>query len=157
MTVQTRHALRSILLRTPLVALAFAGVVLSPAHLRASGALYTITDLGALNCCDSLVHASSALAVNIHGDVVGMTSSLTDPRIAIPFIYRNGTMTAITDNYGWATGINDAGQVTGFVLLPGQPNIHAFLYQDGVLTDLGGLPGFSNQPYAIGWAINNAE
>ena len=33
--------------------------------------------------------------------------------------------------YGWATSINDSGEVTGFVLLPGQPNVHAFRYEPG--------------------------
>src|SRR5205085_669856 len=74
----------------------------------------------------------------------------------IPSAYQNGTMTAITDNYGWATSINDAGEVTGFVLLPGQPNVHAFRYRNGVFTDVGALPGFSNEPFSIGWAINNS-
>ena len=129
---------------------------LKPVTLRASGALYTVTDLGALNCCYDWIYASAAIAINAHGDVAGFTSSPTDPSRTIPFVYQNGTMTAISDNYGWATSINDAGEVTGFVLLPGQPNVHAFRYRNGVFTDVGALPGFSNEPYSIGWAINNS-
>ena len=130
--------------------------VFKPVTLNASGALYTLTDLGALNCCYSWINASSALAINAHGDVAGFTSSPTDPSRTIPFVYQNGTMTPISDNYGWATGINDDGEVTGFVLLPGQPNVHAFRYRHGVFTDVGSLPGFSNEPFSIGWAINNS-
>src|SRR5262249_13588654 len=87
--------------------------------LRASGALYTVIDLGALNCCYDWINASAALAINGHGDVAGLTSSPTDPSRTIPFVYQNGTMTAISDSYGWATSINDAGEVTGFVFTPG--------------------------------------
>ena len=66
------------------------------------------------------------------------------------------TMTPIGDNYGWATSINDAGEVTGFFLLPGRTSVHAFRYLNGVFTDVGALPGFSNEPSSIGWAINNS-
>jgi probable HAF family extracellular repeat protein len=152
----------SICTRRALVACAAAFVLtvatpaFKPVTLRASGALYTVTDLGALNCCYDWVYASAALAINAHGDVAGFTSSPTDPSRTIPFVYQNGTMTAISDNYGWATSINDSGEVTGFVLLPGQPNVHAFRYLNGAFTDVGALPGFSNEPFSIGWAINNS-
>jgi len=36
-----------------------------PVTLGASGALYTMTDLGALNCCYEWVYAIAALAVNV--------------------------------------------------------------------------------------------
>ena len=123
--------------------------------LVAQEAQYIVTDLGAAACCYEWIRGSSALALNAHGDVAGITSSPTDPMRQVPFVYRNGTMTVITDNYGWATAINDAGQVTGFVQLPGRPNVTAFIYQDGLFTDLGALPGYMNEPYSIGWSINN--
>src|SRR5262245_4868370 len=117
---------------------------IQPSTLQASGALYRVTDLGALNCCYDAIYASAALAVNAHGDVAGFTASPTDASRTIPFVYQNGTMTAISDNYGWATSINDVGDVTGFVLLPGQPDAHAFRYRKGVFTDAGTLSGFSS-------------
>jgi probable HAF family extracellular repeat protein len=124
--------------------------------LRANDVLYAVTDLGALNCCSEWYAASAALAVNAHGDVAGVTSSPTDPQRQVPFVYRNGTMTMLSDTYGWAAGINDAGQVTGVFTPPGLPATqHAFVYQDGVFTDIGTLPGYSNQPYALPYAINN--
>jgi len=125
-----------------LVALATPGI--QPSTLQASAALYRVTDLGALNCCYDATYASAALALNAHGDVAGFTASPTDASRTIPFVYQNGTMTAISDNYGWATSINDAGEVTGFVLLPGQADVHAFRYRKGVFTDAGTLPGFSS-------------
>ncbi len=129
--------------------------VFKPVTLRASGALYTVTDLGALNCCTDWIYASAATAINAHGDIVGITSSPTDPLRTIPFVYQNGTMTAISDNYGWATSINDAGEVTGFFLVPGTTTFHAFRYLSGVFTDVGALPGFGNEG-SMGWAINNS-
>jgi probable HAF family extracellular repeat protein len=127
----------------------------TPVTLRASGALYTVTDLGALNCCTSWIYASSAAAINAHGDVAGVTSSPTDPLRAIPFVYQNGTMTAIGDYDGWPTSINDAGEVTGAFFVPGANTVHAFRYLNGVFTDVGALPGFANEG-SIGWAINNS-
>jgi len=127
-----------------------------PGTLKANDVLYTVTDLGALGCCYQWSQASAALALNAHGDIVGVTSSPTDPQRMIPFIYQNGIMTAISADLGWAAGINDVGQVTGVVFAPGLPGSHAFVYQNGVFTDIGTLPGYSNQPYAVPYAINNS-
>ena len=129
---------------------------LKAVRLVADQAQYTVTDLGAAGCCYDWIRGSAALGINANGDVAGFTSSPTDPLIVVPFVYRNATMTVISDNYGWATSINDAGQVTGFVQLPGRPNVTAFIYQDGAFTDLGTLPGDANSPYSIGWSINNS-
>src|SRR5262245_29552991 len=60
-----------------------------PVTLRATGALYTVTDLGALNCCCTWVYTSSATAINARGDVAGFSSSPTDPSGTIPFVLRN--------------------------------------------------------------------
>jgi probable HAF family extracellular repeat protein len=155
-------SLDSIRTRRALVACAAAFVLTAappafkPVTLKASGALYTVTDVGALNCCYDWVYASAALAINAHGDVAGFTSSPTDPSRTIPFVYHDGAMTAISDNPGWAAGINDAGQVTGTVVPPGLLGGHAFVYQNGVFTDIGTLPGDSNLPYAVPYAINNS-
>jgi probable HAF family extracellular repeat protein len=54
-------------------------------------------------------------------------------------------MTAITDNFGWPTSINDAGEVTGFFLVPGTTTVHAFRYLNGAFTDVGTFPGFGNE------------
>jgi probable HAF family extracellular repeat protein len=127
-----------------------------PGTVTANGVLYTVKDLGALNCCYDWSAASAALAVNAHGDVAGVTSSPTDPQRRVPFVYQNGTMTLLSDSYGWAAGINDAGQVAGVFIPPGSLGGHAFVYQNGVFTDIGTLPGYSNQPYAVPYAINNS-
>ena len=53
------------------------------------------------------------------------------------------------------TGLNDAGQVIGQAWLPdvpqiSQPRVHAFLWQNGKMKDLGTLPGsYFSSPFAI--------
>lgn len=52
-----------------------------------------------------------------------------------------------------AEGINGRGQVVGFSNLPGDSITHAFLWENGVMTDLGTLPGGDINSLAFG--INN--
>lgn len=155
----TGYSARTLRLATGAATLAVLTFVLPsfrPGTVKANDVLYTVKDLGALNCCYGWYAASAALAVNAHGDVAGVTSSPTDPQRQVPFVYQNGTMTLINDTVGWASGINDAGQVTGVATPPGLLGGHAFVYQNGVFTDIGTLPGYSNQPYAVPYAINNS-
>jgi probable HAF family extracellular repeat protein len=156
MPVCSSRTLRFVTGAAALVVFTFVVPLVRPGTLKANDVLYTVKDLGALNCCYFWSAGSAALAVNAHGDVAGVTSSPTDPQRQVPFVYRNGTMTMISDTYGWASGINDAGQVTGVYTPPGLIAGHAFVYQDGVFRDIGTLPGYSNQPYALPYAINNS-
>lgn len=156
MSACSSRTLRFVAGAVALVVLPFALPLFRPTTLKANDVLYTVTDLGALNCCSGWYEASAALAVNAHGDVAGVTSSPTDPLRRVPFVYHDGIMTAIGDNPGWASGINDAGQVAGVVVPPGVVGGHAFVYQNGVFTDIGTLEGYSNQPYAVPYAINNS-
>jgi len=155
MTLDFIRARRALVVCTAVFFATVAIPAFKPVTLRASGALYTVTDLGALNCCTSWIFASGAMAINAHGDVAGNTSSPTDALRQVPFVYQNGTMTAITDIDGWATSINDAGEVTGAFFPPGTNTVHAFRYLNGVFTDVGALPGFGGGG-SIGWAINNS-
>jgi probable HAF family extracellular repeat protein len=155
MTLGSIRTCRALVVCAAVAVVTVATPAFKPVTLRASSALYTVTDLGALNCCTYWIYASAATAINAHGDVAGMTSSPTDPLRTIPFVYHNGTMTAISNNEGWATSINDAGEVTGFFFVPSTTTVHAFRYLNGVFTDVGALPGFGNEG-SIGWAINNS-
>jgi hypothetical protein len=95
----------------------------------ANTALYRLTDLGSLGCCNWSIWESSALGLNNAGDVVGTTTSTTDASVTVPFIDRGGKMTAITDWSGEANGINDAGQATGGATLPGEVMPHMSVYR----------------------------
>lgn len=122
---------------------------------RASTVMYSMHDLGSLGCCVfDQVWESDALGINSSGAVVGRTTSPDGTRI-IPFIHEDGTMAALSADWGDATSINDAGQVTGTVHPAGTAGM-AFLSGGGVLTLLGALPGYSNMPYSVGHAINSA-
>ena len=147
---------RSVLTHALTITAAVAALGGTSTPVKATTALYTLTDLGSLGCCNWWIWESSALAVNNSGVVVGTTTSPTDPSVTVPFIYRDGTMTAITDWSGEARGINDAGQAIGGATPPGEMMPHLFVYQNGAFDDLGALPGYSNQPYAVGYAINSA-
>ena len=50
-------------------------------------------------------------------------------------------------SFGLAFGINDKGQVDGFANLPGDKAQHAFVYANGVMTDLGTLGGPNSASY----------
>jgi len=72
----------------------------------------------------------------------------TRPKLGAYSIIDLGTLGGTTST---ACGINDRGQVTGrSAIATGQ--LHAFLWQNAVMTDLGTLPG---RPFSNGRAINN--
>jgi probable HAF family extracellular repeat protein len=96
MPARLRGLFNSILIRAALVACTLAILGVRSGPVKANTALYTVSDLGALGCCRDWIWASTALALNNAGDVVGTATSPTDPSRALPFIYRDGTMTAIT-------------------------------------------------------------
>jgi probable HAF family extracellular repeat protein len=148
------NLLRSVFFQLSAAAIAMALLVGSSAPVRATTTLYTVTDLGSLGCCWYWIWESTASGINNAGDVVGSTTSPTDPTHTVPFIYRNGTMTAMTTAAGFAHAINEAGDATGMIYTPDWL-AHAFLYRDGLLTDIGTLPGEATSPQSVGYAINN--
>jgi probable HAF family extracellular repeat protein len=63
-----------------------------------------------------------------------------------------GVLPGGSDTNSWASGINDAGQVVGYSYAAAGGN--AFLWQNGIMTNLGELPGGGDDSFALG--INNA-
>jgi len=107
-----------------------------------------------------------ATAINDSGQVVGGSGDcFTGSTLSLhALLWQNGTATNLGSFggtlYNIALGINDKGQVTGGSDLPGDTNFfngpvstsHAFLWQNGVMTDLGTLPGDAQ---SFGLGINN--
>lgn len=92
----------------------------------------------------SLLPGSEGLAINNGGSIVGRVGSDA-------FVYAGGAFSifSVPPAYGtWATAINDAGQVAGFGAA-GFSETYAFLYQSGVVTQLGSFGGTISVANAI--------
>ena len=117
-----------------------------------------LTDLGVLPD-DS---QSAAAAINNFGIIVGSssrTNTATFQETHRAFIHANGSMTAIPvpSVNAQASDINDSGVVVGTMQASGGlSSNHAWVYQDGVVTNLNSLvvPG-SGLHIAFAYAINN--
>ena len=118
-----------------------------------------MTDLGVLPGDDE----SWAWAINNFGQIVG-SSGHTDPRTyevtSRAFLYDAGVMTAlpVPNRESYAGGINDSGVVVGTMRAAGDfSSYHAYIYADGVVTNLNTLiPSDSGLHLASATGINNA-
>jgi probable HAF family extracellular repeat protein len=115
----------------------------------------TVTDLG-VPAGDDL---SRARGINEDGAVVGEWRVLIDGQQRFKaFVYEGGQMKdlngLIPADSGWdltgAQAINETGQIVGSGTINGET--HAFLYEDGVPTDLGAILG---DPYSAAWGVND--
>jgi probable HAF family extracellular repeat protein len=123
-----------------------------------------MTDLGTLGGTDS-----TAAAINERGEIVGSSNTGTGEMHA--FVWWRGRMTdlgTLGACQSYASGINGRGQVIGvcrgfaattaafttlgrqtILVPPSQEAVHAFVWDRGVMTDLGTLGGKETVPYAI--------
>lgn len=108
-----------------------------------------LTDLGTLQPGFD----TFAAGLNNLGEVVGygeMSNAYGDYRA---FHWKDGVMTMLPTfggDVGTAHAINDAGQIVGGASAPGG-QLHAYVYQQGAMTDLGTLPGGD---YSEAYAVN---
>ena len=119
----------------------------------------TTTDLGVLPGEED----SGASAINSVGQIVG-SSGRTDPDTyevrSRAFLYENGAMTPlpVPSTEAYASDINDDGVVVGTMRAAGGAGkYHAYVYKDGVVTNLNSLiPAGSGLHLAYAYGINNA-
>jgi probable HAF family extracellular repeat protein len=118
----------------------------------------TMVDLGSLGGTEGC-----ATSLNNRGQVIGY-SNLAGDMTHHPFLWERGRgirdLGTLGGPSGVAFGINEPGEVTGGADVPSPPGCtfpncfsHGFLWRNGVMTDIGTLPGFDN----IGPASINAK
>lgn len=122
-----------------------------------------ITDLGTLGGSDS-----QAQYINAQGQIAGQsfTNSTPNPPVTAPacqtggiptehpFFWQNGMIDlgSLGGTCGYANWLNNRAQVIGTMTLAGDATNHAFLWEQGVLTDLGTLGGNNSEA----WFANDA-
>ncbi len=72
---------------------------------------------------------------------------------SLPSVYAVTDLGTLGGTYSYATAINSSGQIAGFSYMPGNDVTHAFLWQNGVMSDLGTLPGGM---HSFAYGINDA-
>jgi len=121
------------------------GVLATPA--AAGPGRHQIVDLGTLGGAYSF-----ASAVNDRGDVTGQSADANGSLKA--FRWHGGRMTDLgvldpSVPYAFGADINNRGWVVGTSDVAGGTATHAFLWRDGVLTDLGTLGGATSSASAV--------
>src|SRR6266700_4225736 len=123
----------------PAMATPVAATVSADSHLR-------IVDLGTLGGPQD---ASTANAVNNHGEVVGW-SAVNDPFVVHAFLWRHGKMTDLAPLWA-ANDINDHGEIAGEYYAPPTGATHAVIYdlRSRTLTDLGTGASWFSEALAV--------
>jgi probable HAF family extracellular repeat protein len=99
----------------------------------------TLTDLGV----PAGSFASGVQGMNNHGTLAGDTNER-------PAVYKDGSWTVLPV-FGALNDVNEADVAVGAMLTGGGGGVHAFIYKDGLITDIGAPP----QASTVAWAINN--
>lgn len=103
---------------------------------------------GSVTSLGTLLPGSEGLGINNRGDIVGRYGDSA-------FVYAGGIATTIdTGTRSWATGINDAGQVTGTAAAYVAGVQSGFIYAGGTTTFF--APEFPSRGDNVANAINNA-
>jgi len=114
-----------------------------------------ITDLGSMTADPNDI--SVGFAINNGGHTVGAWMLNAEPNVPHAYVrWQSGAVTSL-GTFGGSTSfawdINDSNQIVGTARDISEQN-RAFLWQDGVMTDLGVLPGYEDSTQAL--AINES-
>ena len=105
---------------------------------------------------DASYSGSTATGINDSGQVVGYAFVLAYNGVWSPFLYSGGAMTDLGRlpgfSQGVATAINNSGQVVGYLVPSKHVGAHAFVYANGIMTDLNSL-----LPADSGWVLIEAN
>ena len=102
-----------------------------------------------------------AIYLNNRGQVVGYSNIAGDPGCPDncqfhPFLWGRGAgmkdLGTLGGTFGFANWISDAGEIAGSATNQGNQALHAFLWKNGIMTDLGTLPG---DPCSVSQAVNS--
>jgi probable HAF family extracellular repeat protein len=103
-----------------------------------------------------LGRVSTARAINESGVIVGSADFVGDfLDYETATVWDHGVITnlgVLGGNQSYARDINDHGTIVGTTTIPSGFGVHAFIYQDGVMTDLNDLI-----PPDSGWILANAH
>src|SRR5215472_16613127 len=72
-----------------------------------------------------------------------------------PVRYTLTDLGTLGGTFSQAFGVNNKGWVVGYSTTAGDVGLHAFLWRDGVMPDLGTLGGSDSLPYSLALSINN--
>ena len=92
-------------------------------------------------------YGSDASGMSNNGYVVGNAQD------GQAMVWHNGDWTVLAQ-YGSFSDVSESGTVVGGLRLPGHFDYTAVMYKDGVITDLGTIPGGSG--YSFAWAVTNS-
>src|SRR5665213_3382672 len=123
---------------------AVTGYAYTPDHAHAfvqeAGALHDLGTVDGVSSYGAAINGSDQVAgYGYTGD-----GSINTPSSLLAFIYSGGVMKNLGTLGGQgakAAGINAAGQVVGWSDITGNTAEHAFVYANGLMTDIGVLPG----------------
>jgi probable HAF family extracellular repeat protein len=134
--------------------------MLASVPLQAGQSPYVITDVGTFGGSQS-----AANGINNLGQIVGSANLYGSPLTNHAFLYQGGVMTDLGTlgdyinvlgpvSSSAAYSINNSGQIVGWSYTSSGA-IHAFLYDEGTMTDLGTLPG--DQQSKARWINDNGQ